>query len=321
MATAPAPSILVTGCAGFIGGNFVRIFKQRFPKMRIIGLDDLSTGRREALSSGITFYEGSIVDERLTEKIFKKHRPQYIFHFAALPAVAYSVEHPFKTTMINTAGTARLLELAARYGAVRFIFSSTFAVYGTVRRLPIIETQPLQPLSPYGLQKQSSEALCKLVSELHGLDTICLRYANAFGPGQYGDSAYANVVSGWLEGMFFPKAKKLFIEGDGKQSRDFCYVDNIVEANIKAMQAKGVFKGQAMNIGSGEQISLLTLRQLVEKHAGRSLTLEKRASRPGDIKHSLADIKLARRLIGYRPIVSFEAGLQQTIQWFEKRAM
>ncbi len=313
------PSILVTGCAGFIGANFVRSFAKRFPKICIIGLDNFSTGRRDALNDSLTLYEGSITDEKLTDKIFKKHRPLFVFHFAALPAVSYSVEHPYETTLVNTAGTAGLLEMAVRYGTKRFMLSSTAAVYGTIRSLPIKESDETKPLSPYGAQKLASENLCAVISQLHGLETVCLRYSNAFGPGQYGGSAYANVISGWLEALFFPQKKKLFIEGDGKQSRDFCYVDNIVNANINAMQAAGPFQGTVINVGSGEQTSLNELKGLIEKVLKKKLSCEKRPARNGDIRHTRMSITRARRLINYVPAINFEEGLIRTVAWFESR--
>ena len=312
-------SILVTGCAGFIGSNFVREFHKRFPKIKIVGIDDFSTGRRDNISRGIVFYEGSVTNAVLLGIIFKKHKPEYVFHFAAVPRVSYSVEHPTETTIANIVGTVALLEASKNHKVKRFIYSSSSSVYGGAKILPTKESaNSPNPISPYALQKYAGEPFCKIFSNLFGLDTVCLRYFNVFGPGQYGDSPYSTVVSAWLEGLYFPKKKKLFIEGDGKQSRDFCYVINVIEANIKAMQAKKRFLGEAFNIAHGERTDLLTVKNLIEKYTGRKLNLEKRKARLGDVRHTHADISKAKKWFGYAPKIHFEEGLKQTIAWFEE---
>ncbi len=313
-------AVLVTGCAGFIGSNFSKAFLARFPKTRMVGIDNFSTGRRDALSRGIVFYEGSVTDTKLLERIFRKHRPQYVFHFAAMPRVSYSMEHPAQTSDANIIGTAALLEASARHGLKRFIYSSSSSVYGGAKKLPTIEKEnPPQPISPYALQKYVGELFCKMFSDLYKLDTVSLRYFNVFGPGQYGDSAYATVISGWLEGLYFPKRKKLFLEGDGRQSRDFCYVDNVVEANILAMRARRPLNGEAFNVAGGERTTLLEVKRLVEELSGKKLRPDKKPPRLGDVRHTHADISKARRLIGYRPKVTFGNGLMRTVEWFEKR--
>jgi nucleoside-diphosphate-sugar epimerase len=230
-------AVLVTGCAGFIGSNFVKKFRQEFPDVQMIGIDDFSTGRRSELDKSIKFYEGSVADAALTEKIFSEHKPEYVFHFAAIPRVSYSVEHPVETSHVNIFGTVNLLEKSREHGVKRFIFSSSSSVYGGTANLPTKESEnSANPRSPYALQKYASERFCAMFSDLYGLDTAVLRYFNVFGSGQYGDSAYASVISGWLEAIYSPdKNKKSFLEGDGEQSRDFCYIDNVVEANILAM--------------------------------------------------------------------------------------
>ena len=174
-------------------------------------------------------------------------------------------------------------------------------------------------MSPYGLQKYVGEPFGKMFCDLYGIDTVALRYFNVFGPGQYGESPYATVVCGWLEGIYFPKRKKPFLEGDGKQSRDFCYVDNVVQANIRAMLAKRKFNGEAFNVAHGERTDLLTVKRLIEKYTGKKLVLEKRPPRIGDVRHTHADISKARKWFGYTPRVNFEEGLRKTIQWFTTR--
>jgi nucleoside-diphosphate-sugar epimerase len=163
------------------------------------------------------------------------------------------------------------------------------------------------------------EPFCKVFSELYGLDTVALRYFNVFGPGQYGNSAYSTVISAWLEALYFPRKKKGFIEGDGKQSRDFCYVDNVVQANIKAILAPKRFNGEGFNIAHGERTTLLEVKRLIEKYTGKKLKLEKRPSRLGDVRHTHADIAKASIGFGYRPSVTFEQGLKRTIEWYELR--
>lgn len=314
-------AVLVTGCAGFIGSNFARQFKKRFPRSRIVGIDNFVTGRRDAVPAGITFYAGSILNKALLEKIFSKHRPEYVFHFAAIPRVSYSVEHPRETTENNVIGTAALLEAAKNHGVKRVIYSSSSSVYGGAAKLPTKESENSpNPKSPYAFQKYAGEPLCRIFSELYGLDTVSLRYFNVFGPGQYGDSPYATVISGWLEAIFLPnKKKKPFIEGDGKQSRDFCYVDNVVEANILAMKCRRPLCGEVFNIAYGQRTDLNQIRQLIEKMTGRKLNPEKRPARIGDVKHSHADISKAREWLGYNPKIDFKEGLKRTVAWFQSR--
>lgn len=313
-------SVLVTGCAGFIGSNFVTQFKRRFPKIKIIGIDDFSTGKREAVDTSITFYEGSIIDEKLLTQIFKKHAPLYVFHFAALPRVSYSVEHPTETTQVNVGGTVLLLEKAAHYKVRRFIFSSSCALYGDAKHLPTTEGLDLpNPISPYAVQKYVSESFCKMFSQLYGLDTVCLRYFNVFGPGQYGDSPYSTVISAWLEGLYFPKHMTPYLEGDGSQSRDFCFVDDVIQANIKVMRSTKKFNGEFFNIAQGERTNLKQIKALIEKRLDKKLNLEKRPPRIGDVRHTLASIKKANKWFGYKPSLTFERGLNKTIAWFESR--
>lgn len=315
-------AVLVTGCAGFIGSNFVKRLKSEYPQMELMGIDDFSTGRRDALDPTVTFYEGSILDAKLVKKIFTKHHPEYVFHFAALPRVSYSVEYPRRTSEINIIGTIALLEVAKDFGIKRFIYSSSSSVYGGAKKLPTVEKDnPPHPCSPYALQKYTGEPFCQIFSQLYGLDTVSLRYFNVFGPGQYGNSPYSTVISAWLEFLYFPKEKRAFLEGDGQQSRDFCYVDNVVEANILAMKAKKPLGGEVINIAHGERTAINELKKMIEKYTGRKLILEKRPSRLGDVRHTQADIAKAKRLLGYQPKIKLAEGLKRTIQWFESRSV
>lgn len=313
-------SILVTGCAGFIGSNFVKQFKKQFPKTTIVGIDDFSTSKRDELDSGITFYEGSILDTALLEKIFKKHKPTYVFNFAALPRVSFSIQFPIESAEANVLGAINLLEQSARHGVKRFIQSSSSSIYGDAKPLPVKEkVNPAKPKSPYAAQKYAVEEFCRIYSELYDMDTVCLRYFTVYGPGQYGDSPYITVISAWLESHFFPKNKDGFIEGNGSQSRDFCYVDNVVQANIKAMQCKKRLGGMHINIAHNDAKTLKQVRKAIENILGEKLALETRKPRAGDVKHTLADISTAKRLLGYKPTISFEEGLERTIEWFKSR--
>ena len=313
-------TVLITGCAGFIGSNFSKQFGVKFPEYTMVGIDDLSSGRMGEVSKDVLFYKGSITDEKLLEKIFFRHKLEYVFHFAAIPRVSYSVENPLKTAHTNICGTIALLEKAKKYKTRRFVLSSSSSIYGGAKKLPTKESENLpDPKSPYAADKYADEIFCKLFSQLYALDTVCLRYFNVFGPGQYGESAYSTVISAWLEALYFPKNKKAFIEGDGKQSRDFCYVDNVVSANIKSMQSKKLFKGEIFNVANGERTTVNEVKKLIEKYSDKKLVLEKRPPRRGDVKHTHADISKAKKWFGYKPQMSFEDGMKKTISWFENR--
>ena len=314
--------ILVTGCAGFIGGNFVKQFKKEFPKTEIIGIDDFSTGRKDVLDKRIIFYENSILDEKFLQEIFAKHKPEYVFHFAALPRVSYSLKYPRRTSEINILGTVALLVKARDFEVKRFIYYSSSSVYGQVKKMPTQESENFpNPKSLYAIQKYTSELFCRAFSNLFGLDTACLRYFNVFGPGDYGDSSYSTVISAWLEFLYFPKEKKAFIEGNGEQSRDFSYIENVVSANILAMKSRKNFKGEVFNIGSGQRTTLNKVKHLIEDYSGKRLELEKRPARKGDVFRTQADISKAIKWFGYKPKVDFEEGLRQTIAWFKTRSL
>ncbi len=310
---------LITGAAGFIASNFIRVLRERAPHMWIVGIDNFSTGRRDALPKGIDFYEGDINNPALLEKIFSKHSPDVVFHFAAIPPVPLSIKAPSLTTQNNLAATVALLEKSRDHKVSRFVFSSSAAVYGNPKVALVSEKVPPAPVSPYALQKYASELFVKQFADLYGMDTVSLRYFNVFGPGQYGDSSYSTVIARWLEQLYANSGKEITMEGDGKQSRDFCFIDNICEANIRALAHSTKFKGDVFNIGSGKRTDLLTVRAMIEKFSGKRLPLVKKAARIGDIKHSQADIKKATAFLKYRPLVTFEDGLRQTVEWFEER--
>lgn len=314
--------ILVTGCAGFIGSSFVDYVIANHPHIKIVGVDNLSTGRRSAINKAIDFFEGSILDEDFLRQIFNQHNIEYVFHFAALPRISFSVNNPVLTTRTNVEGTVSLLTVAKDYQVKRVVFSSSSSIYGGADRMPTTETEnPANPKSPYAVQKYAGELMCRVYSNIFDLDTVCLRYFTVFGPGQYGDSPYSTVISAWLESLYYPEVKKGFIEGDGEQSRDFCYVDNVVRANLLAMEAPGKLNGMVLNIAHGEQTSLNKARKLIEKYSKQRLSLEQRPPRLGDVRHTYADISLAKKIIGYEPNVNFEEGIKRTVEWFENRRL
>ncbi len=312
-------SVLVTGVAGFIGGNFARKFRESFPRTNIIGLDDFSNSSPESVPTGITFYQGSIADPVILDKIFSEHTPEYVFNFAAKSSVPLSVDKPVATTDDNVSGTVNLFKKAADYRVKRVIHSSSSAVYGTAKKLPTKESENIpDPVSPYGAQKLAIEPFAKIFGQLYGLDVVCLRYFNVFGPGQRGNSPYSTVVSAWLEALYFPQNKKAVLFGDGLNRRDFCYVDDVVDANIACMMSANDFRGEVFNIGSGKYISVNEVQELIEKQTGKKLDLERLPARAGDARDTLADISKAAEWFGYAPKISFEAGLARAVGWFEQ---
>ncbi len=320
MITAPS-AVFITGIAGFIGSNFAHQFHALYPTSRVIGIDNLSSGRLSAVPNFSEFHPISITHKEPLTQLFDQHRPEYIFHFAAIPRVTFGIEHPDISDHANVHGTATMLNLARKYGVKRFIFSSSSSVYGGANILPTREDEnPPKPISPYAIQKYFGEEYCKLFSSLYGLDTTCLRYFNVFGPGQYGDSAYSTVVSAWLENLYFPKeGRRAFIEGDGSKSRDFCYVDNVVQANIKAMEYESALKGECFNVAHGERTTIREVREIIERHSDKKLDLEIRPDRVGDVAHTHADISKARTILGYNPEINFEEGMRRTIEWQKSR--
>jgi nucleoside-diphosphate-sugar epimerase len=309
-------TLLVTGIAGFIGSNLAKELLVCFPDYAVVGIDDLSSGRKQLVPKGAKLIEGKIQDQKFVEKVFKKYKPEYVFHLAAVPRVLYSVEHPIETTDANIAGTVTLLEAAARHKVQRFIFSSSSSVYGTSATLPTKEKEnPPKPVSPYALQKYTGEHYMRIFSELYNLDTVSLRYFNVFGPGQYGDSPYSTVISAWLFGIYDTSGRKPYMTGDGMQSKDYNYIQHVVEANIQAMQSKKPLKGIALNVASGKQHTLWDIKKLLEQITGKDLDLERRPPRPGDVLFSRGDTTLAKKTLGYKPVVSFKQALQETAAW------
>jgi UDP-glucose 4-epimerase len=305
---------LVTGGAGFIGSNLTRALLERGGNIRV--LDDLSTGRPANLAdvaSDVELIGADLRDENAVRKAVRG--VETVFHQAALPSVARSVGDPLASHHVNASGTLSLLLAARDAGARRFVYASSSSVYGDTPVLPKSENLPTSPLSPYAVSKLAGEQYCRVFARLYGLETVCLRYFNVFGPRQDPASEYAAVVPKFITAM--SRGEAPLVHGDGQQSRDFTYVANVVQANLLAEQAPGV-GGEVFNVACGQRASLLDLIDALNGILGTAIEPRFGEARAGDVKHSLADISRARRLLGYEPAVHFEAGLALTVAWFQQ---
>lgn len=308
-------SVLVTGGAGFIGSHLVDKLVQLGARVRV--LDDFSTGKRENIAhllerNEIELIEGSLIDPETVKRAVEG--VEFVFHQGAIPSVIRSVEDPLTTHQVNVTGTLLLL-LAARDAKVRrVVFASSSSVYGDTPTLPKREDMTPNPKSPYALSKLAGEHLCRLFWELYGLETVSLRYFNIFGPRQDPTSQYAAVIPRFITAMLQGKPPTIY--GDGEQTRDFTFVENCVQANLLAARAEGV-AGEVFNVGAGKQTSVNELFRLIRSLIGADHIEPIYAPpRPGDVRHSLADISKAQKLLGYQPSVSLEEGLERTISWF-----
>jgi len=304
---------LVTGGAGFIGSNLVRGLLKEGKAVRVI--DNLITGNisnLEDILDQIEFIEGDIRDLSIIQKASENIR--YIFHQAAIPSVPRSVERPIDSNQSNIDGTLNVLLAARDKGVKRVIYAGSSSVYGDTPELPKKEDMKPHPLSPYAVTKLTGEYYCKVFSDVYGLETVTIRYFNVFGPRQNPESQYAAVIPKFI-GAFL-KGESPIVFGDGEQTRDFTFVDNVVYANILCSKAKKT-AGEVINIATSSRISLNELISILKKITGRNIDPVYTNPREGDIKHSLADITQAKNLIGYKPIVSLEQGLIKTVQWME----
>ncbi len=305
--------VLVTGGAGFIGSHLTERLVQLGAKVRV--LDDFSTGKRANIAhllDRIDLIEGSLTNPQTVQQAVKG--VAFIFHQGAIPSVVRSVEDPLTTHQVNATGTLLLL-LAARDEKVkRVVFASSSSVYGETPTLPKREDMPPNPQSPYALSKLVGEHLCQLFWRLYGLETVSLRYFNIFGPRQDPTSQYAAVIPRFITALLRGESPTIY--GDGEQTRDFTFVDNCVQANLLAATASGV-TGEVFNVGAGKQTSVNELFRLLRTLIGANHIEPIYAPpRPGDVRHSLADITKARKQLGYEPTVTLEEGLQRTIAWF-----
>lgn len=304
---------MVTGGAGFIGSHLARKLLETGHSVRV--LDNLSTGRMkniEGLKGRVETLRGDIRDLETVKKAVEG--ADYVFHQAAMVSVPRSIKSPVETADVNIGGTLNILSCSRDSDVKRVIFASSSSVYGDSPALPKREDMELNPISPYALSKLAGEEWCGLFGRVYGLETVCLRYFNVYGPNQDLESEYAAVIPRFINSTLNNKPPVIY--GDGNQTRDFTYVKDVVEANILAMKGRpGIY-----NIGSGERVSINTLLKTISRIAGRSVKPRHEKPRPGDIEHSLADISLAGKGLGYRPKFGLEQGLGETIGWFREGA-
>ena len=306
--------VLVTGGAGFIGSNLAEELIRQGAKVVII--DNLITGFRENLEEikgDFDFVEGDLNDNEKLDKAIEN--VEIVFHQAALPSVPRSVENPQETHDACVNGTFNLLVKAKENNVKRVIYAASSSAYGNQETLPKVETMFPEPLSPYAAAKLMGEYYCKVFSSVYGLETLSLRYFNVFGPRQNPSSMYSGVISRFVDALMSDKTPVIY--GDGEASRDFTYITNVVDANIKAAQtAKGV--GEVVNVANGERISLNELLGVLKKITGNeNVAADYQEERKGDVKHSQADNKRAVEWLGYEKLVGLEEGLQRTIDWWK----
>lgn len=307
------PKALITGGAGFIGSNLADELIRKGAKVTI--LDNFLTGFRENLeeiSGDFDFVEGDVNDPDIVRKAVEGC--ELVFHQAALPSVPRSVADPVETHDACVNGTFNVLIAARDAGVRRLMYAASSSAYGDQETLPKVETMRPEPLSPYAAAKLVGEYYCSVFSNVYGLETFSLRYFNVFGPRQNPSSQYSGVISRFIDA--FMKGENPTIYGDGEQSRDFTYIANVVDANIRASEAKEG-SGLVMNAANGERISLLDLFSVLKKITGReSISIDFQPERQGDVKHSQADNTLARNYLGYEKVVGLEEGLKRTIDWW-----
>jgi UDP-glucose 4-epimerase len=307
---------LVTGGAGFIGSHIAQKLVAMGERVRV--LDNFSAGKMENLQGiddKIELITGDILDEAVVEKAMKG--VQVVLHQGALRSVPFSVENPGLVNRVNVEGTINILIAARNAKVKRVVFASSSSVYGNTKVFPNSEHLTPNPVSPYAASKLAGEHYCRVFSGLYGLETISLRYFNVFGPRQDPNSQYAAVIPRFIRAALQEKA--LEIHGDGLQSRDFSYIDNVVDANLLAARCpRGI--GEAFNVAQGKCFTILDLVDLLEKIFERKLTRFHTEARPGDVRQTLAEISRAESILGYRPTVTFEEGVIRTARYFTEES-
>lgn len=304
---------LVTGGAGFIGSNTVDELVRR--GHGVVVLDDLSSGKEDNLAEvrgKITFMKGSITDIEAVQKAMVQ--ADYVIHLAARTSVPRSVKDPVDTNRINVDGTLNVLVAARDNKVKRVVLAASSSAYGDTPTLPKSEDMQPLPISPYGVSKYVGELYAQTFGRCYGLENVSLRYFNIFGPRQDPDSPYSGVLSRFSTAFLDSTPPVVF--GDGEQTRDFTYVDNAVQANILACEAPSA-SGRTFNIGTGHAVSLNQVLQMLQKASGKTLETKYEPPREGDIRDSLADIRLAKEFLGYEPTVLFEEGLERTFSWYQ----
>ncbi len=305
---------LVTGGAGFIGSNLVEELVKRKHSVRV--LDNLSTGKKENIadfSGNIEFIEGDIRDYHIVRSAVDGI--EVVLHQAALPSVPRSIRDPITSNNVNALGTLNILHASSDARVRRVVYASSSSIYGDAPELPKHEGMTPNPLSPYAVSKLAAEQYCKVFAGIYGLETICLRYFNVFGPRQDPNSQYSAVIPKFIKAML--KGEQPVIYGDGEQSRDFTYIANVQAGNLLAATVN-CESGLSMNCACHGRVTLNELVAEVNKLLGKNIQPIYRAPRKGDIKHSFAAIDKARELIGYVPKVDFASGLKLTVEWFRR---
>ena len=305
---------LVTGGAGFIGSHLAEALVRRDHQVRVV--DSLITGKRHNLAhvQGVEFIEGDLTDPAVCAQAVRGM--EFVLHQAAIPSVPRSVEDPVTSHRANVDGSLNLLMAARNAGVRRLVYAGSSSAYGDTPTLPKREDMPVNPRSPYALQKLVGEQYCRLFAELYGLETLTLRYFNVFGPRQDPGSPYSGVISLFATRLL--ERRRPTIYGDGTQTRDFTYVANVVDGVLRACEAPRA-AGDVINVATGDRISLNDLLRTMNRILGTNLEPILAPPRAGDIAHSQADITKARALLGYTPLVPLDEGLRHTLDWYRSR--
>ena len=306
------PSYLVTGGAGFIGSHLAEELLRRGERVRIV--DSFITGKRENLAhlSKAEFIEGDLADLPVATKAVAGM--DYVLHQAAIPSVPRSVEDPITSNRANIDSTLNVLVAARDAKVKRIVYAGSSSAYGNTPTLPKHEDMPNNPLSPYALQKVVGEQYLQMFTTLYGFETVSIRYFNVFGPRQDPTSPYSGVISVFATALIENRSPKIY--GDGEQTRDFTFVANVVDGVLRACEAKGA-SGEVINVATGGRISLNQLFRTMRDLVGGTVEPTYVDTRAGDVRDSQADISKAERILGYKPIVSFEDGLKRTIDWYK----
>jgi len=301
--------VLISGGAGFIGSHIAEAYLAS--GFDVVVVDNLSTGKRENLPRGVTFYEGDITSLSDMEEIFFREKPDYVNHHAAQINLRRSTEEPLFDARVNILGSISLLELSVKYRVKKFIFASTGgAIYGEVKTLPAREDMPALPLSPYGVAKRSVELYLNYYHKVQGLDFVALRYGNVYGPRQ-DPRGEAGVVAIFISRII--KGEPCIIFGDGRKTRDYIYIEDIARANLLALSASGIY-----NLGTGKETSVLDLVEVLKKVSGEDFPVVFGEERKGEIDRIALSSEKAREALGWTPSFSLEEGISHTWEWFKE---